>query len=201
MKKELPINYQPSTTEVERYIVIWNKDEWSFHSENGLKRLFEKVYPSNDNLEGVIIKCAALNYIYYTNIFDVYSMAKHIFKLNIDERLNREDLTLVNDIAHAKIGGESLFFYSFATKYCSHHRPETYPIYDRYVHNVLCCLQKRDKFSNFKDQDLRNYDIFVKAIQDFQKKYNLQHYSFKQLDQYLWRLGKEYYGLNAQERK
>ncbi len=194
MKKELPINYQPSTAEVERYLDIWNKDEWSFHSENGLKRLFEKVYPSNDNLEGVIIKCAALNDIYYTNIFDVFSMAKHIFKLNIDERLNREDLTLVNDIAHAIIGGKSRFFYSFATKYCSHHRPETYPIYDRYVQKVLCCLQKRDKFSNFKEQDLRNYDVFVKVVRDFQEKYNLQQYSVKQIDQYLWRLGKENFG-------
>ncbi len=196
MKKGLPQNYMPSAAEVERCLDIWNKNEWSLHSENGLKRLFEKVYPANDNLEGVIIKCAALNQIYSTNIFDINSMAMHIYKLKIDDRLNQADLTLVDDIANIEIGGKHRRFYSFATKYCSHHRPESYPIYDSYVQKVLCCM-----LNDVKAQEMRDYEVFVKAIKDFKERYGLQHYTLKQIDHYLWQLGKEYYDPNAKERK
>ena len=56
-----------------------------------------------------------------------------INKLNIDERLSKHDDTLVNDIANIEINGKNKYFYSFASKYCSHHNSRYFPIYDRYV--------------------------------------------------------------------
>jgi hypothetical protein len=42
-------------------------------------------------------------------------------------------------------------FYSFATKYCSHHKPEMYPIYDSYVDKMLGYFKKRTIFISLKE--------------------------------------------------
>jgi hypothetical protein len=50
-------------------------------------------------------------------------LAKHIIDLDIDERLAAGDVTLVNEIARVDMdNGTVKNFYSFATKYCSHHK-------------------------------------------------------------------------------
>ena len=42
-------------------------------------------------------------------------------------------------------------------------------------------------------KDLRDYNRFVEVLDEFKKFYNLEDYSVKQLDMYLWQLGKEYF--------
>ena len=117
-------------------------------------------------------------------------------KLNIDNRLEQGDLSLVKAIA-SKDGDPILpkKFYSFATKYCSYHQPDKYSIYDRYVGLVLTELQKRDGYSDFKRiEDLTDYNRYMKALDDFRTYYGFpeNEYSKKKLDKYLWLLGKEY---------
>ena len=98
-------------------------------------------------------------------------------------------------IARVKVGNppKERRFYSFATKYCSHHQPQKYAIYDSYVEKILWDFQNRDKFSDFKLPDLKDYTNYMRAIYDFQKHYELEQFSVKNLDQYLWQLGKKYY--------
>ena len=124
--------------------------------ENSLDKLFFKTYPNNIDINDILIKTSSLNDFYSTNIFSVFSIAKHILELNIDERLKSGDETLVDDIARVTINGKKKF-YSFASKYCSHHYPTAFPIYDSYVEKVLMHFQKKDNFSNFKKNDLKNY--------------------------------------------
>lgn len=82
-------------------------------------------------MDDVLIKVCSLNDFYSTNLYSPFRVAKHIVSLNIDDRLNNNDLDLVNDIAKVKINDDKMInFYSFATKYCSHHKPIKYPIYD-----------------------------------------------------------------------
>ena len=76
-----------------------------------------------DKRADILLKVAALNDFYSTNIFSVYPVAKHILSLNIDDRLMTGDVALVSDIQKVTINGVEKNFYSFATKYCSHHRP------------------------------------------------------------------------------
>ena len=52
----------------------------------------------------------------------------------------------MNDIARVNINGKDRNLYSFATKYCSHHNFNDYPIYDEYVAKVLLHFQRKDKF-------------------------------------------------------
>ena len=66
------------------------------------------------------------------------------------------ELKLINN--HLQIqsldgDGKQKNFYSFATKYCSHHRPYDYAIYDSYVDKVLRHFRNVDGFSDFTDAD------------------------------------------------
>lgn len=83
-------------------------------------------------------------------------------------------------------------FYSFATKYCSHHDAENYPIYDTYVDEVLRHFRREGKFCSFKNQDLKDYCQFKQILIEFQKYYNI-NCTLKDLDRYLWLLGKEFF--------
>ena len=83
--------------------------------------------------------------------------------------------------------------YSFASKYCSHHNPDQFPIYDSYVDKVLRYFRRNDKFANFKNDDLQDYIKFRTILDEFKVYYSLEQYSLKELDKYLWLLGKEYF--------
>lgn len=93
MKKEMLniefAQYKPSEGEVEKYLNLWNSLENYVYQENALDKLFMQRCVENDNIEDILIKCSTFNDFYSTNIFDVYSVAKHILNLHIDNRLKK----------------------------------------------------------------------------------------------------------------
>jgi hypothetical protein len=147
----------PSKDEVEKYLVKWRQLEKYFNQELALNKLFFDLCPKNDNIEDILLKCSTLNDFYSTNIFDINAVANHILSLKIDERLEMEDLSLVEDIAKVNVGDppKEHNFYSFATKYCSHHKPSLYSIYDFFVEKVLLHFKNENKeINNFTQADL-----------------------------------------------
>lgn len=182
---------KPSVKEVEKYLEQWKHLDNYVNQENSLDKLFFELILNNKQIEDILIKCSTLNDFYSTNIFSIFPVAKHILELNIDERLNKGDLTLVNDIADVKELDRR--FYSFASKYCSHHNPEQFPIYDNYVDKVLRYFRNVDKFANFKNDNIKDYVKFKYILEEFKVYYSLEQYSLKELDRYLWLLGKEYF--------
>ncbi|WP_297244787.1 hypothetical protein [uncultured Brachyspira sp.] len=65
--------------------------------------MFFELCPNNKDISSILIKAATLNDFYSTNIFKIFDVAKHIESLNhnkpsIDERLNKGDVSLVDDI-------------------------------------------------------------------------------------------------------
>jgi len=182
----------PSKQMVSEYQAQWETLDNYVAQEKSLRKLFTQTYPKNIEMDEVLIKVCSLNDFYSTNIFSPFSVAKHIITLNIDERLKNNDTILVNDIAKVNVNGKKEFnFYSFATKYCSHHKPEDYPIYDSYVEKLLMKLKKQDGFASFKKDDLKNYTSYKEILINFQSFYNLEEFNLKQIDKYLWQLGKE----------
>ena len=182
---------RPTVEEVEKYLKQWDALENYVNQENSLDKLFFDLIPENKLIEDILIKCSTLNDFYSTNIFSIFPIAKHILQLNIDERLKNGDLTLIEDIADKKVMGRRN--YSFASKYCSHHNPKQFPIYDSYVNKVLMHFKKVDKFAKFTNGDLQNYLKFKAILDEFKVYYSLEQYSLKELDKYLWLLGKEYF--------
>ncbi len=186
--KELPLQHSalpeipsPCAAEVVQYL------------ERALDRLFTEYAPYNTDLSDILLKVAALNEFYSTNIFSLYPVARHILALHIDERLYAGDLTLINDIKQIELKGKARQLYSFASKYCSHHNPACYPIYDSYIHQILVYFRKRDRFAQFHSNDLKNYLRFQEILLSFRQFYGLDLFTPKQLDQYLWQLGKQYF--------
>ena len=193
-KKKMNIDVpDPSIDQVEFYLEKWDGLENYHLQEDALNKLFSELCPRNTDIIDVLLKASTLNDFYSTNIFSIYPVAKHICALDIDARLKAGDVTLVGDIQYVTIGDIEKNLYSFATKYCSHHNPLDYPIYDSYVDEVLRFFRNRDSFSDFQDGDLKDYIKFKGILIDFRAFYSLNKYNLKQTDQYVWLLGKDYF--------
>lgn len=172
---DIPI---PSSEQVDYYLRKWDELEKYHAQEDALDKLFLDLCPRNTDIEDVLLKVATLNAFYSTNIFSVYPVAKHILSLDIDVRLKVGDVTIMEDIQKVTINGRDMKLYSFATKYCSHHNPLDFPIYDSYVEKVLCYFRDRDAFADFKTSELKSYIKFKSVLIDFQRFYGLDKHNF-----------------------
>lgn len=161
------------------------RDSKMLEQENALSILFQHFY-QNNNLQNVLVKVSCLNDFYSTNIRDTYSVAKVIYQLNIDRRLQNGDLTLVDDIAsetekNCKSGRRE---YSFATKYCSFHCPDVYPIFDSRNEKVL--REYRKDISIFPFTLRKSYKEYVKIINKYREIFGLECFSYKEIDRFNW---------------
>lgn len=178
----------PDENIVKAYLKKWDTLENYTLQESSLSLLFNELCPDNIRIEYILLKVSALNDFYSTNIFDTYSVSKHILSCKIDSELEKGNISLVNKIAPVSIKGKVRNFYSFASEYCSHHKPEIYPIYDSYVEKMLMYFKKSDRFSRFKKDELKQYDQFLSVIQSFKSFYNLDDFSTS-TDRYLLMVG------------
>ncbi|OGV31339.1 MAG: hypothetical protein A2020_11445 [Lentisphaerae bacterium GWF2_45_14] len=189
----------PCETEVNKYLEKWDTLENYSLQEKTLDKLFFSLSPHNTAIDDILIKTSCLNDFYSTNVFSIFTVAKHILSIkDFDERLNSGDLSLVSEIANVPDLGRS--FYSFASKYCSHHRPLFFPIFDSYVEKTLFFFIHKKSIHHLGEvgkgefgKHIRNYETFVDVIFTFRTAYGLEKYSIKEIDQYLWLLGKEYF--------
>lgn len=184
---------RPSKAEVETYLTQWERLPGYFEQEQALDFLFHETFPNNTDLRQVMLKCSVLNDFYSTNLHmipnGIVLMAEHIVRLDVDQGLAQGDADIVNAIAQ----GPGRYDFSFATKFCSHHNDRDYAIYDNYVKRILAHFKAIDHFADFKATKLREYSTFKQAIETFRSFYSLDEYSLKQIDQYLWQLGKAYF--------
>jgi len=160
-----------------------------FDQENavveGALDLVFKAYPLNSNPQHVLIKTTLLNRLYSAGILDVSGAAQHIVQLGIDAELEARSPAVVEKIAKMRLGGKERNHYSFATKYCSWHRPDVYPIYDSLVDRCLMVFRRQDAHFTFKQNDLYRYESFVRIVDDLRQHYDLRC-SYKDLDKFLW---------------
>lgn len=172
-----------------------------FDSENGilegaLQELFGQ-YPHNTQPAQVLLKVTALNTFYSTqiplyreSIPTIFDVAEHIVALGIDSDLERGNDGLVSRLAKTEVPRKKVYFYySFATKYCSWHNPNAYPIFDSRVYAYLCHLVNHDCLDRFRQNDLWDYPNFKKVIQNFQERNQLGDFTFKDIDKFLYLQG------------
>lgn len=183
---------KPSASQVNQYVECWKKLKDYPAYNRSLIKLFTETHPKNVCMDEVLIKISSINDLYSTNVdkkYSIFTVAEHIIKLNIDERLEKRDLALVDDIALVETNGVKI--YSFATKYCCHHFPEEYPIYDKFVDKMLKYFRNEYKFYEFENSDLNEcYKKFFKVMEAFRNSYKLNKTSLMDIDKYLWYLGK-----------
>ena len=165
--------------------------------EQALKELFSQ-YSGNSDLSHVLLKVVALNTLYSTQIFahseklpNVVDVARHIHKnaKKIDAALAVGSPEIVETIAWVSVPGKKdRIFFSFATKYCSWHKPAAYPIYDSNVQRYLEFLQKQSDFAGDFNVSAPHwaYAEFREAMSDFRKHYRLDSFTFKEIDKFVW---------------
>ncbi len=187
---------RPTADIIKEYLDTWETLDKYKKQEDALNKLFRDLCPENQCLDDILLKVAVLNTFYSTNVFNIARLAEHIQTLEVDERLRQGDITLVTDISKGHgikntSNGKEICFYSFATKYCSHHQPDIFPIFDNYVGDLLVYYSNLDGFANFTRGQLRDITIFHKALLSMQMYYSLEAFSLKEIDRFLWQYGKE----------
>jgi len=187
----MPTPPKPTPSQIRKYLAKFEKLENYRLQEKSLNLLFQKLCPENKKIEDILLKVSSLNDFYSTNIFDTFSVAKHILNNKIDRRLKAGDCDLVNEIATVQLKGKIKNFYSFASKYCNHHDPKKYPIFDSYVLRMLLHYRSVGGFPSFKKDEVKTYKRFIEIIAIFQRCYRLEEFSLRQIDIFLWMAGKE----------
>ena len=185
----------PSQEIVNGFVQKFNQHENYADGDKALSCLL-KQYPMNTTLDHVLLKVAVINQFYSTHVLDPYSVARHIISLDIDQRLAAGDHTLITALTPTDLGEKKpkkRRMYSFATKYCHNHAPERFPICDSYVEKMLLHFRGTNGFDDFKAAELKNYPRFVELLDRFKTCFNLEWFTPKQLDIYLWMGGKEYF--------
>ncbi len=106
-------------------------------TERAIQNLL-RAFPGNTVTADVLLKVVVINQIYSTGILAVQPVAERIQAADIDAALQAGDPDVVHRMdrlqfvtAAGKVIDRSI--YSFATKYCAHHQPQHYPIYDGWV--------------------------------------------------------------------
>jgi hypothetical protein len=182
--------------------------------ERALAELFRQ-YPTNDDEAHVLLKVVALNRLYSTNILGVRDVARHIYghAQEVDGALKGDPPSpeAVDQIVELTIRATGRRFWSFATKYCSWHRPESYPIWDSRVAQYLRSLKGSDftrpdnwtdypQFADYgggaaagrwRPDNWTQYREFAVLMNRFRDFYNLRSFTFKEIDKFLWLSGEE----------
>jgi hypothetical protein len=171
-------------------------DEQNGVGEQALTELFG-WFPRNDSNPHVLLKVAALNALYHTNILALGDVAHHIHERGreVDFALALGSPEIVDTIAVVTISatGKERRNYCFASKYCSWHKEASYPIWDSRVRAYLTWLRRRPKGSFLvKNPDSwTEYGEFVGMVNDLRKAYSLDGISFKQIDKFLYTEGEK----------
>jgi len=156
-----------------------------------LKDEFEN---SRNDLSQIYKKVVLLNALYSTNIYSTFDVAILISKIeNFKLRVKNSDLTLVDEIRKNKISGKDKDFYSFATKYCHHHNPNCFPIYDSFVEKSLLYYFKIDLIKEkIAKNQLKEYAYFKSKLDLLILNWRLpSDYIYMKVDKFLWKKGKE----------
>ena len=187
---------KPSKDEIKRVFKLWDetREFENYGVEDKALRWLFKTYPKNTDLNQIILKIACLDSFYSTNLTmnaKIHEIAEKILRLKFDERVQRGDLSLVDELANSA----KTKIYSFASKYCSWHNWEVYEkddfvIFDSLVRIKLKEFNESYEFAKFSGKGLKeNYSKYKEILEKFRAEFKLEC-DFKTLDKYLWRLGK-----------
>lgn len=144
-----------------------------------------KTMPSNTKLTQVLLKAAALNQLYRTNVFNLHPMAQHVVQVFSQEYQSDDDCLRVEKIAYLEASGQH--HQSFASKYCHFFADrERFPLFDGYARRMVReHLGKGNYRCKKTDPRYRDFYADLKTLRD--------HIPFsptvREMDRYLWLRG------------
>jgi hypothetical protein len=188
-RKKLPIPDEPTVGLVREYIKQFNDSRRYKKADEAIIALIQ-LFPLNTQFNEVLAKVCVINDLYSTRIQGTFEMAEHIVSLNPDKDIQQGSTNIVDRIANLTISGTTRSNYSFATKYCSWHAIDLYPIYDKFVRKLIMAYKRKDNFYRFEANELRKYGKYKQIYNAFITHYNLNKFSLKEIDKFLWGYGK-----------
>jgi hypothetical protein len=176
---------KPTKADVEKEIAAFDKEngigEWL------LGELFNR-YMRNAVESEVMEKVNILNRLYSTRLYSITSMTDQILSIeSFDAALDAGSA----DAAESILVCNSRSTFSFASKYCSWHNHNAYPLYDRFVDECLWHYQSLDHFAENRRSSFESYEKFRQVVSSFRDHYELGSFTFKDLDKFLTRRGAE----------
>ncbi len=177
---------EPTPKRVKRELDIFDESE---ELVEGTVRSLFALYPSNIAEHEVLAKVVVLNQLYSARVLDMHvkGLSKRIVASGLDRLLTEGSGEAVNAICACCNGKR---YYSFATKYCSWHKPDFYCMWDGNVDEALWRYNKLYAFSKFKRYELnRDYSILRRVVGEFRTRFGLESLSFKDIDKFLWNVG------------
>ena len=120
---------KPTKEDVEKEIEAFDKEngigEWL------LGNLFSR-YRNNTVKSDVLEKVNILNRLYSTRLYSIEAMTNRILGVeSFDSLLDAGSVDAAESIIECDLEGKSRSTFSFASKYCSWHDPDAYPIYGK----------------------------------------------------------------------
>lgn len=155
-------------TSLRKYIDIFADQEMYFTNDLRNLELFEKK-PLNRDVEDIRTKVSSINDTDLRHLDAEDQMITHIQKLDIDDRLNRGDLTVVEDIAQLTLKGQPQNLLHFASVYCNYHKPKTFPIYSEQFHDFYKKYIEENKLS-LDPGKLNTYPVFTQVLNHLNQK-------------------------------
>ncbi len=200
---------KPSVKNLQYYVGSWEQKIYMMEyklQEEMLNKLFDK-YQLNDTMNAdnitkydiVWLKCTMLDKCYSTNIKEGKSdMVSNILNPDneFDKNVKAGNLDIITKIMRVRSTRyEYKNVISFASKYCSRHNPKAFPIYDKYVKQMLYYINKKYNFTDKINNDYwdkKDYVEFKNVLDDFIKYFFAEEqYDYKTIDMYLWGWAKE----------
>jgi len=149
---------------LKKYLDIFSGQEMYFINDNRNLELFKKN-PSNSSVDDVRNKMSAMNDAEINQHTLMEEVIKHIINLKIDDRINRGDLTVVEDIANISAKGKSFSLLHFASAFCNFHKPDLFPIYsDQHIGFYKRYIKEYNL--PLDPEKINTYDVFSKALKD-----------------------------------
>lgn len=132
-----------------------------------------------------LLKVAAINTLYGTNVFAVVKMAEHVTSVMANENLKMVGPEFVDRLAAFRINGKTKMFRSFASKFAHFFiDAERFPIWDKYSVRMV----KRHLGPAPKSKDKGVYESFAERFNEL--KDSAGHTGCgRELDRYLWLAG------------
>ena len=159
-------------TILKKYLDVFSDQEMYFVNDIRNLELF-KENPTNRSADEVRMKLSAVNDndLNVNNITE--EMIVHILKLKIDTRLQKGDLSLVEDIGKLNARGQSFTLLHFASVYCNFHHPGVFPIYSEQYHDFYKRYIKENNLP-LDPEKISSYEVFLKALIDFVERWKLK---------------------------
>jgi hypothetical protein len=193
--KKLPCFLEEESLDYENYLAV---------------NYLVKHFSLSDKYEDVFLKVHLINSVYSTRIMNPNRAAKDLFnrikKMKFQERLDSGDPSLVDalkkfELSDKRIEDKRYNLLSFTSKYCHCHKPDLYPIYDRYVYYGIKQILRNNKKKikevaklKFKDVEssYTTYKLAVDLVITKVIKSNGEILTYPEFDRFLWVIGRAY---------